>query len=447
MKPRPSDSEKDLLKVVKSEISFAKDTPSLEGEQKLLDSSIAESEALLKSLGMPVIRAVAPSKGSQPKVIKIRSFEDLLQDANVRDPGEVGFEDIFSKEELEANRKRIKDLNAEFDSVHRLGAEEIIIPVLAGILGAAFNCVLGGFVTNEDGKRVSGLSNYLFNKAFPKAKIKELEKMAMVTYDAANNQHTTVKVDTLSPKLHRLLSLGHDPILGFVVGVYDLLQGKMTTIDFQGNFQSQLMVDYSNRKAESLFEAISKVFIHMLSDVNTPAGLPVPFMALFNKAQTGAIGEEERNIAKLVKYMYGHGYDFRHFCSMSVSVMIIEVVVRVSYFAMRLADGCSVLDATPVGIDHEKKPKLATMLFLAHSASSAINAGKVVFTKNPLDINYPQWLAFAMYSVKQLKWVLVDKPWLREKYTLNAIECEWAELSASMAELWDQYEFLDEERV
>ena len=56
------------------------------------------------------------------------------------------------------------------------------------------------------------------------------------------------------------------------------------------------------------------------------------------------------------------------------------------------------------------------MLFIAHSAATAINAGKVAFTKNPMAINYPQWLAFAKYSYTQLKWVLIDKPEKRDAY-------------------------------
>ncbi|HEX3017164.1 MAG TPA: hypothetical protein VHP31_04850 [Caproicibacter sp.] len=132
----------------------------------------------------------------------------------------------------------------------------------------------------------------------------------------------------------------------------------MTTIDYNGKFVVQLMENYSDRKAANLFEAFGKVFIHMLSDVNTPEGLPVPFMTLFNKLQIGSIGEEKLNIAELVKSMYGQGYDFRHFCAMSIPVMIIEVVVRVSYFIKRLAEGHSFSDAIPVGLNHEKRPKL-----------------------------------------------------------------------------------------
>jgi hypothetical protein len=119
--------------------------------------------------------------------------------------------------------------------------------------------------------------------------------------------------------------------------------------------------------------------------------------------------------------------------------MITEVIVRVSYFAKRLHEGCSFNESTPVGIDHTKKPKLGTMLFIAHSASTAINAGKVAFTKNPLNINYPQWLSFARYSIKQLKWVLREKPDLRDKYVMEIINGEWDNITDRIDSLWAEY--------
>jgi hypothetical protein len=233
-----------------------------------------------------------------------------------------------------------------------------------------------------------------------------------------------------------MVSLGHDPILGFIFGVLDMLRGTMTTLDFKGKFVVQAMDVYNDRKAQGLFEAISKVFLHMLSDVNTPQGLPVPFMALFNKLQFGSIGKDELNISEMVKSMYGQGYDFRHFCAMSIPVMITEVIVRVSYFIKRLREGHSFKDSIPFGGNREKKPKLGTMLFIAHSAATAINAGKVAFTNNPLNINYTQWLAFGVYSFKQLKWVLYNKPQLRNKYVAGIINEEWDVLQEDINTLW-----------
>ena len=450
-----SDREKDLLKVVKNEMDYAKSTPSLLGTQEALDKSINESEMLLRSIGRgDKLDNIEIIREQQPKTLVIRSFDDLLMDANERYPDEIGFEDIFSKDELAANREYISQLNAEFNAVHKLDAVDVIIPVLAGVLSGSIDCLFGGFVKDASGRNVPGtLTEYvgkLFDKALPIERIKKLEELAKVPYDALNynNKGNIIVeeiVDGLSPMFHHNVSLGHDPILGFVFGVLDMLRGTVTTLDFEGKFLIQMADGFSDRKAQNLFQAIATVFIHMLSDVNGSSsakaggmGLPVPFMALFNKMQFGKIGDND-TISELVKSMFYQGYDFRHFCAMSIPVMINEVVVRVSYFIKRLAEGYSFTEAVPVGFSHEKKPKLGTMLFIAHSASTAINTGKVIFTKNPLDINYPQWMSFARYSIKQLKWALNDKPELRDKYVMEAIHGEWDVLSASIESLYDEY--------
>ena len=132
--------------------------------------------------------------------------------------------------------------------------------------------------------------------------------------------------------------------------------------------------------------------------------------------QFGSIGEEEQTIAEIVQGMYYEGYDFIHFASMSIPTMIVEVVVRLGYAIKRIKEGHSIKESLPFSLNRDKNPKLSTMLFIAHSAATAINAGKVAFTKNPMAINYPQWLAFAKYSYTQLKWVLIDKPEKRDAY-------------------------------
>ena len=297
--------------------------------------------------------------------------------------------------------------------------------------------IFGGFVEGADGRNIPGTMSEvvrkLFDKVLPPEKISSLEEFAKVPYDALNYNNkgnVIVKeiVDGLSPVFHHQVSLGHDPILSFIFGVLDMFGGTVTTIDFKGKFFVQAADGFSDRKAQNLFQSIATVFLHMLSDVNGSSnaknggmGLPVPFMALFNKLGFGRIGDND-TISELVKSMFYQGYDFRHFCSMSIPVMITEVVVRVSYFAKRLHEGYTFTEALPVTLNHAKKPKLGTMLFIAHSASTAINAGKVAFTENPLNINYVQWLAFAKYSAKQLEWVLADKPNMRHKYVMDIID-------------------------
>ncbi len=385
----------------------------------------------------------------------VRPFAELLEDAIKSQPESIGFEDIFSQTEIQANRDYIRGLNAEFNAAHKLDILDVVIPAVAGVLSGAVDCALGGFSVNANGVSAPGAMSQIvrrfFNQVLPEKTIKKLEGIAKVPYDALNfdnrgNVVIETLVDGLSPYFHHQVSLGHDPLLGFIFGTIDMLRGTVTTLDFGGQFVIQAAEGFSDRKAQGLFSALATVFLHMLSDVNGSSsaqnggmGLPVPFMALFNKSQFGRVGSAE-TVSELVKGMFYQGYDFRHFCSMSILVMLTEVIVRVSYFAKRLHEGHSVAEAIPVGLDHTKKPKLGTMLFIGHSASTAINTGKVAFTKNPLDINYSQWLAFARYSVKQLKWALVTKPTLRDQYVKDVINGEWHELSIQMDRLWDEFD-------
>ncbi len=453
---RLSASERDLLRVIKNETARARDVPRLTDTRRNLDARIAESETLLLSLGLTGDMELARQGTNNPqaaRALAIRPFSELLEDALARHPGEVGFEDLFNAVEIDTNRDHIRQLNTDFDAVHKLDAVDVIIPALAGILSGAVDCALGGFVTARSGvsapNTMSQFVRDLFDKALPAETIKKLEDITKVPYDALNydnrgNVIVETIVEGLSPIFHHEVSLAHDPILGFIFGTLDMMRGTVTTLDFGGRFVIQAAEGFSDRRAQGVFEAMATVFLHMLSDVNGSSsaknggmGLPVPFMALFNKLQFGQFGGTD-TISELVESMFYEGYDFRHFCSMSIPVMITEVIVRVSYFAKRLHEGYSIIEATPVGISHTTKPKLGTMLFIGHSASTAINAAKVAFTKYPMNINYPQWLAFSAYSVKQLQWALVGKPDLRDQYISSALDDEWDQLSVRIDSLWGE---------
>lgn len=187
----------------------------------------------------------------------------------------------------------------------------------------------------------------------------------------------------IGPAVHRFHSLGHDPILGFIVGVIDILRGTFTAIDRNGRLilQSVAITDPAILTM-NLFEAVGRVFGHLLSDVATPAGLPVPLMPLLQFLQFGEIGAHGHTIGEVSRIMYRSHYDFRHFLAMSISPLLIEIIVRLSYFAKRRCEGYGLMQSIPFEFpldDH--KPKLRTMLFNAHLVSTAAIGPQVCFAK------------------------------------------------------------------
>lgn len=413
------------------------------------EACISESEALLKELGISTENLPKVVNPTPNRVMVVPTWEELCNQAEQEVGSTTDLESLFTYEELRMNQAALRALNADYNNIHKLDKIDITICAAAGILGAVIDILLIGIPQKTpEGLKGGPLSNYVrdwFNQRFPEEEMEKLanSKVSKVSFDAQDNRYTTEYVTGLSAYYHRLLSLGHDPILGLIFGVYDILNGKMTTIDKTGKIVSQVMENYADRKERDIFAAIAKQIIHFKSDITTSMGLPAPLMALFNLLQFGSIGEEEQTIAEIVQGMYYEGYDFIHFCSMSIPTMIIEVIIRLGYGIKRIKEGNSIKNSIPFSLSREKHPKLSTMLFIGHSAATAVNAGKVYFTKNPMAINYPQWVAFAKYSYKQLKWVLLEKPELRDAYVRGIIAEElnevYAEIDKSFAEMSEEY--------
>ena len=410
------------------------------------ESVIADSEELLKSLGYSpeMFKCTTPAV-SQKKVMVVPAWEELCAEAERHVGLNCDLESIFTQEELEQNEVAIQQLNEEFNALHRLDKFDISIAAIAGLIGAAVDILLIGIPQKSvSGLKAGPLSNYIrdyFDKKFPEEEVQKLAnaKVSKVPYDAQDNRNTTIYVEGLSAYYHRLLQLGHDPLLGFIFGVADILTGKMTTIDKTGKIISQVMDNYADRTEKDIFAALAKQLIHLKSDITTSMGLPVPLMSLFNLLQFGSIGEEEQTVAEIVQGMYYEGYDFIHFCSMSVSAMLVEIVVRLGYAMKRMKEGYPLKDSIPLSLNREKHPKLATMLFIAHAGAAALNAGKVYFTHNPLAVNYPQWIAFAKYSYSQLKWAVFKKPTVRDAYVRGKIDEELGMVLADAEATFDKF--------
>lgn len=424
-----TESERRINSVLKHQDEELKDIHFPSTEEA--DATAEKAAALLRSLRYQTEGhkgAISISKSK--KVMVVPTWKEVCTEAERHVGLNCGLESIFTEKELQSNELAIKKMNAEFNAIHHLDVFDVSIAALAALVGAAVDILLVGIPEKTpNGLKAGVLSDYIrdyFDKKFPEEEMKKLanSKESKVPFDAQDNRHTTIRVEGLSAYYHRLLQLGHDPILGFIFGVADILTGKMTTIDKTGKFVSQVMENYADRTEADIFAALAKQIAHFKSDVTTSMGLPAPLMSLFNLLQFGSIGEEELTIAEIVQGMYYEGYDFIHFCSMSVPAMIVEVIVRLGYAIKRIKEGHSVKDSIPLFLNREKHPKLATMLFIGHAGATAANAGKVYFAKNPVVINYPQWIAFAKYSYSQLKWAMIDKPALRDAYIRERINDE-----------------------
>ena len=444
MKDKSRGMEQEINKVLVHHSMMLKEIQEKRKQASQFDTSAAEK--ILKSRGYDLPQrkdSVAPL--NKRRVVVVRPWNEILEEADKFVVGECEIESIFTEEELQQNKEAIRLMNEEFNQIHHLDKVDVAIGALAGIVGVAVDILMVGIPEKTpEGLKAGPLSNYIrdyFDRKFPEEEMQKLanSKESKVPFDAQDNRHTTIRVEGLSAYYHRLLQLGHDPVLGFVFGVADILTGRMTTIDKTGKVVSQVMENYADRKETEIFRALAKQIAHFKSDVTTSMGLPAPFMSIFNLLQFGNIGEYDQTIAEIVQGMYYEGYDFINFCSMSVPAMLVEVIVRIGYAFKRIGEGHTVKDSIPVSLNREKHPKLATMLFLGHSAATAVNAGKVAFTENPMAINYAQWIAFTKYSYFQLKWAIIEKPAMKDAYVTGKIYEELKEVFDEVDNTFEEY--------
>ena len=444
MKDKSRGMGQEINKVLVHHSVMLKEIQEKRKQASQFDTSAAEK--ILKSRGYdlpPRKDSVAPL--NKRRVVVVRPWNEILEEADKFVVGECEIESIFTEEELQQNKEAIRLMNEEFNQIHHLDKVDVAIGALAGMVGAAVDILMVGIPEKTpEGLKAGSLSNYIrdyFDRKFPEEEMQKLanSKESKVPFDAQDNRHTTIRVEGLSAYYHRLLQLGHDPVLGFVFGVADILTGRMTTIDKTGKVVSQVMENYADRKETESFRALAKQIAHFKSDVTTSMGLPAPFMSMFNLLQFGNIGEYDQTIAEIVQGMYYEGYDFIHFCSMSVPAMLVEVIVRIGYAFKRINEGHTIKDSIPVALNREKHPKLATMLFLGHSAATAVNAGKVAFTENPMAINYAQWIAFTKYSYFQLKWAIIERPAMKDAYVTGKIYEELKEVFDEVDNTFEEY--------
>lgn len=259
-----------------------------------------------------------------------------------------------------------------------------------------------------------------------------LEKRCKVPFDAVRHPLAS----GLGGRSHRLHSLGHDPIFGLVFGIIDILNGQTSLIDAKGKL---FVIGTFDPGIKAKVLAPFLWLGHLVSDICTRAGLPIPGWGFSQVLQFGAFGKKGRTVADLSRYMYLQGYDLRHLVTMSINVAVIEIIIR-GYFYLSLGTSgenvnAETQHATPQYEQElnniHNQMKLHKMLFLTHSVAAAGNAVKVIgYHGNPLALNLPQWLLFIKEAITIVKACTRDVTAEQIVRNRRRIDDKWKEILA-----------------
>lgn len=305
------------------------------------------------------------------------------------------------------------ELEIEFKQLTKLNRHELTYIGLASGIGIALDALCIGIPHPTryglSAGPIPDFVNKTLHKVLTQDRIDLLSDAAHVPFDAPNNLKTIIHVDGLNPFMHRLVSLGHDPVLGLLFGTADIQKGTMTTIDLSGKIVSQVMANGRPLSLESILHSFCVEIIHLLSDVGTPMGLPVPFMSLGSLLRFKLPGEDELLASEVIKSLYYQGYNLNHFIAQGIPGMVAELIVRICFFAeLRIKH----IEMSP----KMRHRKLATILTITDCLIMSGNVVKTVVTKNPAAFNYAQFLRTMPKLVKQLILFIKDRGSQRDAF-------------------------------
>lgn len=243
--------------------------------------------------------------------------------------------------------------------------------------------------------------------------IKNLEKFFKINYD-----RSIIKGEKgFYPQSHRLYNLGHDPSpSGFLWALKDAIQGTFSYIDKNGN----LKIIPSNKMSPWKIMAMPIIWLgHIISDIFTKAGIPIPGFSLLRTLQFGSFGEKGRTIGQVIEYMYLDGFDLRHLVTMSSVNAVIELLLRLYDILIRQEISKFGRPEALYEADRTlQKMKLEKMLLTAYAVASAGNIAKLaIYQWNPNALNLPVWLEMARKSI-----YMVDFNTSTTKMALDAVK-------------------------
>ena len=354
-----SDNEKETLKVLKMQENQLDDLErgiqDLSSDADKSADDLAElrqrAEALLKNRGLtPPKKAEAPIIDTKIKIRddEIPSWEEIATKARASVQQEVEFEDLLSKEEFQFCIDEVQRINDEFSlktgilnkkdmsflmiATALQTARWLIIQELFGDLGQPIDS--SDRISSKDGDKLKHPILEKAEKRFGKhdniqGEYPSWQEILWGTYPRVDggkaNGCCPYDAQTGAPSwfeeggrgAHRIKSLGHDAIAGWIFGTANLMTQTITLSDFSsykviypgncfGEPISTLSVLFG--AIESVKEdwmrlpaAIIAHYAHLKSDVFTNAGLPVPLSGILSENLAGSLYRNQYDSLRLIK--------------------------------------------------------------------------------------------------------------------------------------------------
>lgn len=459
-----TDEELQLNKILKMNQNISEDILS---NQKLLnirknaDENISSSIALLKSLGKDKsIECLSSQIEVEKKERKlehrpqVESWEKISDEAEKYVPGVVTLEDLFSDEEIQNSFNELDEINKQFSiKTSIVNKTDLAFLSIATALQVTKALVFPYIADKFDyGKSFNPSDRFEHNdknieKAHREAndKFRDKHKEKHGTGHWINILYQTVPYDitkgskelgiNMGGRYHRMYTLGHDPILGWIFGTANILTDCITFNNFHTNrisrvdsvtggkkmvitpevvFMGQMFKEcFDDVRADALNlpAALFAQAQHMKSDEYTKLGLPVPLLSSFNE--------------NFASKLYSENYDALCFARDAKIVSASFIISKLFDIIISLIHGLFRKKDQDIDLYEVRTRKILLISNTIASTSSIINA---TVTSNPKNLDIGSLLNTVTHLFSDIRFIARLKEEFVENEISNRLKKEISEI-------------------
>lgn len=432
------------------------------------DSNIESSLELLRSLGKnKEVLKMSTNITTREKDTRLEhrpvleSWEDIVSQANLHEPEMVVLEDIMSEQEIQGAFDKLDEIEKKFShKTSIVNKTDLKFLVVATALQVAKSLVFPYVAEKFDYGNSFDPSERLdhndksiekaHREANDKYRDKHMEKHG--TGHWINILYQTVPYDitkgskdlgiNMGGKYHRMYTLGHDPILGWIFGTANILTDCITFNNFHTNrisrvdpitgakkmvitpevvFIGQMFKEcYDEVKADplNLPAALFAQAQHLKSDEFTKLGLPVPLLSSINENFASKLYSENYDALCLARDVKIVGASF-------VVSKLVDMIISLLHGLFRSED-------EDKDLYEVRTRKILLISNAIASTSSVINAA---VTSNPKNIDIGSLLNTVSHLFTDVRFITRIKQEFIESEIVDEIQKEITAIDALYDEM------------
>lgn len=466
-----SEEELNMNKILKMNREISQNMLEDESAHKIRNSSDASIEGsleILRSLGkeneLSNLSAKVKAKEKARRVENhpvLEPWESIVAQANLYEPNEVILEDIMSEEEIQnafAERDAIEDLFSKKTSIiNKVDLSFLMIATALQVTKSlVFPYIAEKFDYGESFNPAERLNHNdksiekAHKEANDKFRDKHIEKNGKghwinILYQTVPYDITRGSKDlgiNLGGQYHRLYTLGHDPILGWIFGTANILTDCITFSNFHTNrisridpitgakkmtitpevvFLGKMFGEcYDEIKADplNLPAALFAQAQHLKSDEFTKLGLPVPLLSIINE--------------DFASKLYSENYDALCFSRDVKIVGVSFVVSKLFDMIISLVHGMFRKEDEEKELYEVRSRKILLISNAIASTSTIINAA---ITNNPKNLDIGSLLNTVIHLFSDIRFILKIKKEFIESKIAEKVERELQEIDILYEEI------------